>query len=855
MAKTRIRTVEFLPEIFQTPVNRQFLNATLDQLVQDPKLKQTQGYIGRRVGPGVNPNDSYVLEPTRTRTDYQLEPGVVFLAPNTNTVTDAMTYPGLVDSIAVKGGNVQRQDRLFESQYYSWDPFIDLDKFVNFSQYYWLPEGPDSVDVFSAAVPLRDDFVVTRTSQGYTFSGATGTNPTLTLVREGNYTFDVRQTGFKFWIQATPGVSGVLPQTPNQSSREVLGVTNNGDDNGVITFDVPAKSAQNFYYQLADAGRVDFATDIQFDDINNIYLSEFIQKYGGIDGITDINGRTIIFLNDAGWFFTGLYDANGQPFDSVPYDETVEITLQSQKFSVWRINLVFDDPANPYIKLTVDRPVANLSRLLILYGNQYSNISFFKNAGGTFERIPLITANLDVLYYQDATNPDFFGVIRLVDQAGDQTLDIDEIIGKKNYTSPNGVTFTNGLKVQFQGLTRPASYEGQEYYVEGVGTAIQLIPVTKMITPETYTRSATIPYDSLPYDEGGFDDTLNAPLDQDYMTISRASFDYNAWSRSNRWFHAQVIADTARYNGVDPFLDNQQRAKRPVIEFRPDLKLFNAGTLGIEPVNIIDFSATDALSDINGTIGYNVDGYAFINGTRVIFAADRDPEVRNKIYNVQFITPEGSGVPIIDLQPANLETPDQMINEMIVVLSGITQQGKSYWFDGVTWIEAQQKRSVNQPPLFDVFDREGFSFSDTAVYPATSFRGSKLFSYAIGDGVTDPIVDQPLKYLTINNVGDIIFDNNLNIDTFTYVRDTVSITLPINDGVVRRYLDRVAFQKLLGWQTANTTVTSRQSFSFDYQGSENLVLDIPVDTQSTDIPVKVFVNAIFVDPTSNNSNF
>jgi hypothetical protein len=431
MAKTRIRTVEFLPEIFQTPVNRQFLNATLDQLVQDPKLKQTQGYIGRRVGPGVNPNDNYVLEPTRTRTDYQLEPGVVFLASNTNTVTDAMTYPGLVDSIAVKGGNVQRQDRLFESQHYSWDPFIDLDKFVNFSQYYWLPEGPDSVDVFAAAVPLRDEFVVTRTSQGYTFSGVTGTNPTITLVREGNYTFDVRQTGFDFWIQATPGVSGVLPQTPNQSSREVLGVINNGDDNGVITFDVPAKSAQNFYYQLADAGRVDFATDIQFDDINNIYLSEFIQKYGGIDGVTDINGRTIIFLNDAGWFFTGLYDANGQPFDSVPYDETVEITLDSQKFSVWRINLVFDDPLNPYIRLTVDRTVANLSRLLILYGNQYSNISFFKNAGGTFERIPLITANLDVLYYQDADNPDFFGIIRLVDQAGDQTLDIDEIIGKK----------------------------------------------------------------------------------------------------------------------------------------------------------------------------------------------------------------------------------------------------------------------------------------------------------------------------------------------------------------------------------------------------------------------------------------
>ena len=42
MADT-VRTVDFLPEIFQTPVNQQFLAATLDQLVQEPAFKKTQG--------------------------------------------------------------------------------------------------------------------------------------------------------------------------------------------------------------------------------------------------------------------------------------------------------------------------------------------------------------------------------------------------------------------------------------------------------------------------------------------------------------------------------------------------------------------------------------------------------------------------------------------------------------------------------------------------------------------------------------------------------------------------------------------------------------------------------------------
>jgi hypothetical protein len=846
MAQTRIRTVDFLPEIFRTPTNRQFLSATLDQLVQDPKLKPTQGFIGRRVGPGVNPKENYVLEPTKTRTDYQLEPGVVFLKPNTNTVETAVTYPGLVDSIKVKGGATTRQDRLWESEYYSWDPFVDLDKFINFSQYYWLPGGPDSVDVSAAIVPLTDDFTVTRNATNYTFSGVAGTNPTITLVRQGTYDFNVQQTGHNFWIQAVPGVSGVLPQTPNQSSREVLGVTNNGDDNGTITFNVPAKNAQNFYYQLADSGQVDFATSIQFDEINNIYVSEFIEQFGGIDGVKDLDGRTVIFLTNAGWFYSGLFDSAGQAYDTTLFDETVEISLDSQRYSVWRINYVYDDdPLNPYIKLTVDRPVPNLSRLLTLYGNQYANISFYKNAGGLFEQIPLITADLDVLYYQDANNPALFGIIRLVDQSGDQVIDIDEIIGQKNYTSPNGVTFSNGLKIQFQGTTIPSSYEQQEYYVEGVGTAIELIPVRSLITPETYTRSSTVPYDSVPYDATPFDDTLNAPVEQDYITINRASKNLNAWTRSNRWFHVDIINATAQYNNTVPFLDNNQRAKRPVLEFVPDLKLFDFGTQGIEPINIIDFRETDALTNINGSIGYSVDGYSFATGSRVIFAADRDPEVRNKIYNVTFIQPSPGATPVIDLSPADLNTPDSPYDVVTVCLSGITLQGKSFWFNSETWVEAQEKTGVNQPPLYDIYDGNGFSFGNPLVYPSTSFRGTKLFSYAPGEGVTDKIIGQPLKYLTINNVGDIVFDNNLYIDTFVYVEDTISVEQPIGDGFVRQYLDRVNFKRRIGWETADTTVVSRQSFSFIYTGVP-LVIDIPVKEDSTAVPVKVYVNAVFL---------
>src|SRR6056300_1928705 len=146
MAK-RIRSEDFLPEIFQTPANKQLLRSTLDQLTQNPKLKPTEGYIGRKIGPGVSASDSYVLEPNDTRTNYQLEPGVVQLKPNTSDVDNAITYPGIIDSLKLQGADTKRDDRLLNSEHYSFDPFVDYDKYINFSQYYWVPEGPNSVDV------------------------------------------------------------------------------------------------------------------------------------------------------------------------------------------------------------------------------------------------------------------------------------------------------------------------------------------------------------------------------------------------------------------------------------------------------------------------------------------------------------------------------------------------------------------------------------------------------------------------------------------------------------------------------------------------------------------------------------
>jgi hypothetical protein len=851
MAK-RIRSEDFLPEIFQTPANKQLLRSTLDQLTQNPKLKPTEGYIGRKIGPGITASDSYILEPTQTRTDYQLEPGVIQLKTDTSTVENAITYPGLIDSLRMQGANVTRNDRLLESEHYSFDPMIDYDKFVNFGQYYWVPAGPNSVDVFSNGVPTTDTFAVTY-DNGYNFSGVAGTLPTLTLVREGNYTFNVSTSGRNFWIQSVPGTSGVLPSQANQSSRQVLGVSNNGDDVGTVTFDVPEKTAQNFYFTLADIGATDLVEDtLKFSDINNQFVDVFLAAHGGIDGITDLQDRTLIITTDTdtGWeiltpFDDTLFDQDNPGIPNAGFDNSVALATDPERYVQWRINFNYADPLRPFMELTKVKDIANLSKTGIEYGTEYAGSTMYKNAEGVFERQPLITANLDILYYQDASDETNFGVIRVVDQANSQDLIVADIIGKTNYTSPNGVVFQNGMKVQFIGSVDPASYANIEYYIEGVGTAIELLPVTNFVTPETYTNSETVPFDSTAYDVGNFDSTNNAPTAQDYLLMNRASIDLNAWARGNRWFHIDVLTATSNYNNQVLSIDNDARAKRPIIEFRKSLKLFNYGTIATSPVDIIDFTETDAFSNINGTAGYAVDGYSFVDGSRVIFAADIDPEVKNKIYTVKFVD-LGSGE-IIDLQPASLSEPDVETNTTVTVMSGTTEQGKVYWFNGTTWISAQQKTSTNQAPLFDIYDGSGYSLSDTTVYPSSTFVGTKIFSYAIGTGTTDSVIEQPLKYLTIANVGDIVFDNNLYVDEFVYVSGVLSKTEKIDKGFIRQYNTISTFDRLIGWQNSFTTSVQRQSFTFDFAG-DPLVLDIEVISDTSLVPVKVFVEGQFVLP-------
>ena len=543
---TRVRTVDFLPEIFRTESNRQFLDATLDILTAQPNLKRVQGYVGNKYGYGINPDDKYVVEPTEVRSDYQLDPAVVFLKPDTKTAQDFITYPGIIDAIAAAGGITNNNSRLFESQFYSWDPFIVLDKVVNYAQYYWIPRGPDAVTI------------------------------------------------------------------------------------------------------------------------------------------------------------TG-------------------------------------------------------------------------------------------------------------------SVNVNDIIGETTYTSPNGVKFTNGLKVIFAAGTTPSSYVNNEYYVEGVGTSIVLLAVNNYLVPEEPGEEVYNPWDTTGYDVDNYDADLYVSVRPEYITISRNSMDYNAWTRANRWFHQDVINTTTQFLGYvsNAVGNNITRAQRPIIEFEGNLQLINMGIVGIPPVDLLDTVTTNILTQVVGQTSYTVDGVQLVANDRVIFAADNtvDSSSKPRRQNVYVVSFSSGGT--IQL---TADSTDIVNNTQAVILNGNSYAGTTWRYNDetISWVQCQQKTTLNQKPLYDIFNENGTSLSNTDTYNGSTFAGCPLFSYTPNNAsAPDPILGFPITYSGVNNIGDISFTVNLNSDTFSYVDDNSSrTTSQVNIGYVHSNTSASAYNRRTGWVTATSNSVQYQTFEF-----------------------------------------
>jgi len=411
----------------------------------------------------------------------------------------------------------------------------------------------------------------------------------------------------------------------------------------------------------------------------------------------------------------------------------------------------------------------------------------------------------DMLYYVSDQEPLRTGQFIIKDITENTFIDVEkEILQKLAYTSSNNVKFTNGLMISFLGKTYPEKYNSGRWIIEGVGKGINLINFDDLTPPITSNNQPEIIFDNEGFDTVPFDEAAFYPGVKDYIISNRASNDNNPWSRSNRWFHKSVIEYAHQLNNSSPDADESSRAKRPIIEYHPNIQLFNHGSTSKKSVDFIDNYTSDIFSVIEGTSGYNIDGEALFNGARLLVTADTDTLVNNKIYIVNFISTQYSGNTGRQISLVEASDAVSQSGECVLINKGKKYRGKMFHYDGTAWSKSQEKTAVNQSPLFDVFDSDKVSFGNSTKYPVTNFKGTTILSYKLGNGIVDSEIGISLSYLNIDNIGDVLFEINWDVDSFTYQNQLVK-TLKISSGFLK-------FNTLNGEVYSNTWIKTDKEF-------------------------------------------
>lgn len=138
----KIKTSNFLPSVFQTDLNKNWLDSTMDQMVSKGPLDNIDGYVGSKDGKVATANDEY-LEPKyhkSMRSDNQLQPGIVSF-DKMHELTNIITFDDVAHSIN-ENFSTYNYNAAYASGKYSFNPPIDVDKFVNYVNYRWVEELP-----------------------------------------------------------------------------------------------------------------------------------------------------------------------------------------------------------------------------------------------------------------------------------------------------------------------------------------------------------------------------------------------------------------------------------------------------------------------------------------------------------------------------------------------------------------------------------------------------------------------------------------------------------------------------------------------------------------------------------------
>lgn len=220
---------QYLPEPFQSDTNRSVMSNLFNRFLSKSETVHSVGYIGQGNINAVVPRQ--IKEPTVHRQAYQLQP---ILYEKIGSVEHINSWYDILNGLTAQGVDVSRQNDWASALLFNWAPPIDINKIVNYRDYYWYdPQDPQSQPQYitvksecAAASALVNFYsaLIAQYNPPFNIIAVDPTQSSITI--QGNYT-QLFAPKFLFFIENTSNLNlnNTFQQVVSSSYDSVNDVT------------------------------------------------------------------------------------------------------------------------------------------------------------------------------------------------------------------------------------------------------------------------------------------------------------------------------------------------------------------------------------------------------------------------------------------------------------------------------------------------------------------------------------------------------------------------------------------------------------------------------------------------------
>ena len=444
-----------LPVVNQTTTIKNFFDTTVEQLFSKSNIESISAYAGSKDFEVFSADDTYLLEPTADRDKYSLEPVVNNINQLSGRSENNMFYEDFLNVLKSSGADSQNQNTLFDTNFYSFLPPINIDKFINYQEYFWSPTGPTPKIISGTATnPINiDKDIIGKKS----FTAPDGTE-------------------FKNGMIVSFSGDHVIPNTYKDDKRWII----EGVGDSIIIFNRDQNFATTFStedYILYDRTIIDTATDTLINTSSDENDERF--KSGGLVGVAN-------YVDVDGFSYTNMNQVDATTGNPMWDGYITPVGLQLQ-YVVGGIGAYDTEPYDS------DNTQENPDYIIMQRGakdnNVWSRINFwyhrqnFLDAGDQLPKKekravrPILEFDRDIELYNFGTKG-----VDAVEIASFDNLK-SEVVGRPNGGVIDGVTLEVGNRIMFP--NEETSIAQKIYTIGSNGASPSLVTLTE----ESYTAS------------------------------------------------------------------------------------------------------------------------------------------------------------------------------------------------------------------------------------------------------------------------------------------------------------------------------------------------------------------------------